>query len=443
MINKKFKIKKGINLWNKAKKIIPGGTQLLSKRTEMFLPEQWPCYFKKAKGVEVWDLDDNKFLDMSAMGIGSCVLGYADEDVNKAVKKVIDQGSMSTLNSLEEVELAELLLKLHPWAKMVRYARTGGEAMAIAVRIARAYTGKEKLAFCGYHGWSDWYLSANLADNKNLDGHLLPGLEPKGIPRGLKGTTIPFHYNKIEELEEIVVKNKDIGMIVMEPMRYQEPENEFLEKVRKIADRISAVLIFDEISSAWRFHIGGVHLKYGVNPDIAVFAKGMSNGFPMAAIIGKKDVMEAAQETFISSTYWTERVGPAAAIATIEKMMEKKVPDYLEKIGKIILKGLRQSADNKGLRIKIIGLPALIHSSFDYGKNSQALQTLFTQEMLKKGILASSGVYLAYSHKQEDVEEYLEKVDEVFSLISKAIKNNKIYDLLKGPVAHKGFKRLT
>ena len=441
-LNKKsIKIKKGIELWDKAKKLIPGGTQLLSKRSERFLPDQWPSYYKKARGVKVWDLDGNEFIDMSYMGIGSCILGYADPDVNKAVKKVIDAGSMSTLNSPEEVELAELLCKLHPWAKMVRYARTGGEAMAIAVRIARAY--KEKVAFCGYHGWQDWYISSNLANDKNLDGHLLPGLKPRGVPRELKGTAILFNYNKIEELEKIVFENKNIGVVVMEPLRFQESKDNFLEKARKIANKIGAVLIFDEITSGWRFNIGGVHLKYGVNPDIAVFAKGMSNGFPMAAIIGKKNVMQSAQTTFISSTYWTERIGPTAALATINKMIDKKVPDYLSKIGKLIIKGLREAANANGLKIKITGPPALIHFSFEYGKDSQAVRTLFTQEMLKREILASTGIYVSYSSKKEHVKIYLENVDKIFALLKKTIDKNKIYELLKGPVAHTGFMRLT
>jgi len=435
-------IKKSIELWKKAKKIIPGGTQLLSKRAEQFLPEQWPAYFRKAKGVDVWDLDGNKYIDTLA-SIGACILGYADPDVNKAVKKVIEQGSISTLNSPEEVELAELLCKLHPWAKQVRYARTGGEAMAMAVRIGRAYSGKDKLVFCGYHGWSDWYLSANLADDKNLDGHLLPGLKPKGVPRGLKGTAIPFNYNKIEELERLVSENKNIGLIVMEPVRYQEPQNNFLRKVRKIADQIGAVLIFDEITMGWRLNIGAAHLKYGVNPDIAVFAKGMSNSFPMAAIIGKEKVMQTAQETFISSTYWTERIGPVAALATIKKMIEKKVPNHLHKIGSLIIKGLKEAADNNGLKLTISGLPPLFHFSFDYGKNSQAVRTLFTQEMLQRGILASGTIYITYSLKEKHAKKYIESADEVFRIIKKAIENDNVCNLLKGPVAHKGFQRLT
>ncbi|MGB2728972.1 MAG: aminotransferase class III-fold pyridoxal phosphate-dependent enzyme [Halobacteriota archaeon] len=437
------RIKKGIELWNKAKKIIPGGSQLLSKRSEMFLPEQWPSYYKKAKGVEVWDLDGNKFIDMSLMGVGACILGYADDDVDEAVKKAIDKGTMTTLNCPEEVELAELLLNLHKWADMVRYAKTGGEAMAIAVRIARAYTKKDKIAFCGYHGWHDWYLSANLADDKNLDGHLLPGLEPLGVPRGLKGTAIPFNYNRIGELEEIV-KNNDIGVIVMEPLRHYEPEKDFLKNVRKIADEIGAVLIFDEISSGWRMRVGGAHDLYNIYPEIAVYGKAMSNGFPMAASIGKGEVMDMAQSSFISSTYWTDRIGPVASIAAINKMLENNVPFHLCKIGNLISEGWRKLAKEHDLNVDIMdAVPPLTTFVFDYGRDSQALHTLFTQEMLERGFLASKSVYVSYSHNEEHVENYLENVNEVFGVIKEAIEKENVYDLLKGPVAHEGFKRLT
>ncbi len=437
-----MEIKKGINLWKEAKELIPGGTQLLSKRAEMFLPDQWPSYFKKAKGIEVWDLDGNKFIDFSYMGIGACPLGYADPDVNKAVEKVIKEGSMCTLNSPEEVELAKLLLKLHPWAQKVRYARTAGEALAVAVRIARAYTGKDKIAFCGYHGWSDWYLAANLANKKNLDGQLLPGLEPLGVPRCLRGTAIPFNYNKIEELKKIVKKN-DIGVIVMEPRREHEPEKDFLKNVRKLANKIKAVLIFDEVTSGFRMNIGGIHMLYKVYPDIAVFGKGMSNGFPMAAVIGRGKIMDAAQRSFISSTYWTERIGPTAAIATIKKLKKYNIPTYLVKIGNLIGGNWQRLAKKHNLKIEVFNIPSLITFKFDYGKDSQALHTLFNQEMLERGYLTSKSVYVCYSHKKELVKEYLENVDKVFNLISKAIKNKKVYKLLKGPIAHLGFKRLT
>jgi len=436
-------IETGKSLWNKAKKLIPGGTQLLSKRSEMFLPDQWPSYYKKAKGVEIWDLDGNKFIDMSIMGVGACILGYADKDVNEAVKRVIDDGSMATLNSPEEVELAEVLLKIHPWAEAVRYARTGGESMAIAVRIARAHSKKDKLAFCGYHGWHDWYLSSNLADNANLDGHLLPGLDPNGVPRGLIKTAIPFEYNNIAKLESIVKENEnEIGAIVLEPFRHQIPQNNFLKKVREIADDIGAVLIFDEITIGWRLTVGGVHLLYDVNPDIMVTGKAFSNGYPMAAIIGKREIMDAAQTSFISSTYWTERVGPTAAIATIKKLQKNNVPAHLDKIGGMIAQGWKDLASKNGLNISILPPNALVTFSFNY-ENSQEIKTLFTQEMLKRGFLASNSVYVSYCHTTNYVDKYLNKVDEVFGIIKKAIDQKNVINLLNGPIAHTGFRRLT
>jgi len=434
---------KGQLLYEKAKRLIPGGTQLLSKRPEMFLPGQWPGYYSKAKGVEVWDLDNNKYIDMSYMGIGACILGYADPDVDNAVKVAIDNGSMCTLNCPEEVELAELLCQIHPWAQMVRYARGGGEAMAIAVRIARARTGKDKIAFCGYHGWHDWYLAANLGKGDTLDGHLLPGLEPAGVPECLKDTALAFHYNRIEQLKEIVSKyGGDIAAIVMEPIRNHDPLPGFLEEVREIADSIKAILVFDEVSSGWRLNSGGAHLLYGVNPDIAVFAKGMSNGYPMAVIIGKEAVMQATQNSFISSTYWTERTGPAAALAAIRKHIKHNVAEHLIETGKHIQQGWQLAADKTGLKVSIGGISPLAHLNFNY-ENNQAVKTLFTQEMLQRGFLATNAFYASYAHKEEHVNNYLKATRESFAVIRQAIEDNRVEKLLKGPVAHSGFYRLT
>jgi glutamate-1-semialdehyde 2,1-aminomutase len=427
-------------LWKEAKRIIPGGNQLLSKRAEMFLPERWPAYYSKAKGVMVTDLDGITYTDFTRMSVGSCPLGYADPDVNKAVKKAIDNGSMATLNCPEEVELAKVLIKLHPWAGAVRYARTGGEIMAVAVRIARAFSGREKIAFCGYHGWHDWYLSGNLASNKNLDGHLLPGLLPKGVPRGLRETAIPFRYNHIEELEKIVA-NHQIGVIVMEPYRHDEPQNNFLQKVKQIAQKHGAVLVFDEISIGFRKRIGGAHMQYGVTPDIAVFAKAMSNGYPMAAVIGTKEVMGAAQSTFISSTYWTERVGPAAALATIAKFKRKNVPAHIERIGKEIDLGWKSLAKKHGLHISTSLPYCMITLSFEY-KEKQELKTLFVQEMLKRKFLTELAIYPTYAHTSKHVRSYLRAVDEVFAIIKRGIDEKNIKSLLEGPVAHSGFARL-
>jgi glutamate-1-semialdehyde 2,1-aminomutase len=388
-------------------------------------------------------LDGNKYLDMGIMSVGSCVLGYADADVNKAVKQAIDASTMSTLNPPEEVELAEVLIKMHPWADQARFMRAGGEAMAAAIRIARAASGKDKIAFCGYHGWQDWYLAANLSDNKALDGHLLSGLNPGGVPRELTGTMLPFHYNAIEELEAIVRSHgKDIGVIVMEPVKGQEPKDDFLKKVRAIADRIGAVLIFDEITVGFKLTLGGAHLLYGVDPDMAVFSKAMSNGFPMAAVIGRKKIMEAAQGSFISSTYWTERMGPVAALATIKKMRATKVWKRLHVIGVTVRKGWVELAQKHGFVISIGGVMAISSFSFQEVKDPQALKTLFIQEMLDRGFLVTTALFASAAHTDAHIKSYLRAVDQVFGVLREALDTDTVHTRLRGPVAHTGFARL-
>jgi glutamate-1-semialdehyde 2,1-aminomutase len=416
---------------------------LLSKRPEMFLPERWPSYYAKAQGVEVVDLDGNTYIDMSIMGVGACVLGYADADVDAAVKATIDNGSMCTLNAPEEIELTELLLELHPWAEMARYARSGGEAMSIAVRISRAYTGRDKVAFCGYHGWTDWYLAANLGHEDSLDGYLMPGLPPAGVPRGLQGTALPFHYNRLDQLEEIAdTYPSDIAAIVMEPQRDSYPDPTFLPGVRDIATKIGAVLIFDEITTGFRMTTGGIHLLLGVSPDIAVFAKAIANGYPMAAIIGREKVMQAAQFTFISSTNWTERIGPSAALATIKKYRRENVADHLKEIGNKINEGWLEAAKSAGIKIRIGALPTLNHFSFEHEENMY-LNTLFTQFMLERGYLAWMQFKPSFAHTEEHVCNYLEQVEEIFSIIASGIRERNIHSLLEGPVMRTGFYRLT
>lgn len=433
----------GQQLYARAKARIPGGTQLLSKRPEMALPEQWPAYFSKARGVDVWDLDGRRYIDMSHNAVGSCVLGVGDPDVDRAVRSAIEQGSMCTLNCPEEVELADLLCELHPWAAKVRYARGGGEAMALAVRIARACTGREQVAFSGYHGWHDWYLAANLGEQDALDGHLLPGLDPAGVPRSLRGTAHTFSFQRLDELEALVADRGDqLAAIVMEPLRYEPPPPGFLQGVRQIATRHGAVLIFDEITIGWRLNTGGVHLLHDVTPDVAVFAKAMSNGYPMAAVIGVGAVMDAAQKSFISSTYWTERIGPAAALAMIRKHRACDVPRHLNAIGERVQTGWRKAADRTGLLIHVRGLAPLSRFAFD-SPDHQALRTLFTQEMLHRGFLATEAFNATYAHTNAHVDEYLVATGETFALLADAARKDRVEALLKGPVAHSGFRRLT
>lgn len=430
----------GQKLWKRAKQIIPGGNMLLSKRAEMFLPDQWPAYFSKAKGCKVWDLDGKEYIDMSIMGIGTNTLGYGHPEVDAAVQQTVSAGNMSTFNCPEEVYLAEKLIELHPWADMVRLARTGGEANAIAIRIARAAAGKDKVAICGYHGWHDWYLSANLADDASLDGHLLPGLQPNGVPRNLKGTVFPFNYNNYAELEALINAN-DIGVIKMEVVRNQGPKDNFLHKVRKLATERGIVLIFDECTSGFRETFGGLHKKYAVEPDMAMFGKALGNGYGITATIGTRAVMEAAQSTFISSTFWTERIGPTAALATLKVMDRLKSWEAITQIGLDIRHGWQMLADKHALDIDHWGLPSLTGFTFR-DSNALAYKTLMTQEMLKKGYLVGNSVYACIDHTPEVLGNFFDELDPLFALIKECQEGRDVMSLLEGPVCHGGFKRL-
>jgi glutamate-1-semialdehyde 2,1-aminomutase len=430
----------GQKLWKRAKQVIPGGNMLLSKRAEMFLPDQWPAYFSKAKGCKIWDLDGNEYIDMSIMGIGTNILGYGHPEVDAAVQQTVAKGNMSTFNCPEEVYLAEKLVELHPWADMVRLARSGGEANAIAIRIARAATGRDKVAICGYHGWHDWYLSANLSDDAGLDGHLLPGLQPIGVPRSLKGTVFPFNYNNYAELEDLV-NAQDIGVIKMEVVRNMGPEDNFLHKVRKLATDRGIVLIFDECTSGFRETFGGLHKKYDVEPDMAMFGKALGNGYAITATIGKREVMEAAQTTFISSTFWTERIGPSAALKTIEVMGRIKSWEAITHTGLNIRQGWQKLADKHGLKITHWGLASLTGFTIQ-SKNSLAYKTLITQEMLAKGYLAGNSVYVCIDHSPEIIADFFDLLDPIFALIKQCEEGRDVMSLLRGPISHGGFKRL-
>ena len=436
-------VSSGVRLWQKAKTIIPGGNQLLSKRAERFLPDLWPAYYRRAKGCEVWDLDGSHYFDFAQMGVGSCILGYADDDVDSAVISCIRNGSMSTLNSYEEVEFAERIIGLHPWATKARFARSGGEACSIAVRIARAASGKEGVAFCGYHGWHDWYLAANLADGSNLDGQLMPGLAPAGVPRHLQGTALPFHFNELGSLERIVAEHgENIGVIIMEPERGSRPTPEFLGGVRAIATKIHAVLIFDEVTSGFRLNVGGIHLTLGVEPDIAVLGKGMSNGYPMAAIIGRTEVMEAAQSSFISSTYWTERIGFTAALAAVDKMQRCDVPRHLCAHGDHLIAGLEDLSARNGIDLVVSGIPPLIYLAFKSEKPLE-IQTFWAQEMLARGYLLGGAIYTTYAYTSEIIDHFLADSDAVFGRIRRHLEMGDLAAQLKGPVIQPGFRRLT
>ena len=414
---------------------------LLSKRSEMYLPQGWPAYFDRTEGCAVWDLDGNKFLDLGFMGVGTNILGYSHPKVDEAVREVIDKGNLSTLNAPEEVYLAEALIELHPWADMARFARSGGEACAIAVRIGRAASGKDKVAFCGYHGWHDWYLAANLGDDDSLDGHLIPGLEPNGVPRALKGTSLPFKYNDLEGLRSLLENNPDIGVIYMEPQRSTPPEAGFLEGVRALATERNIVLIFDECTSGFRRSLGGLHLHYGVEPDIATYGKTLGNGYAITAVIGRESVMQAAQSTFISSTFWTERIGPTAALAALDVMREEDAPQSVHNIGQGVQERWQQLAAQHGMDVTVGGLPALASFTIS-GLDPLAVKTYVTARMLDQGYLAGVNLYASLAHTPEVLDDYFATLEPVFDELSNLDNDGLVAKLPSGP-AQSGFRRLT
>ena len=429
----------GQKLYRRAKKLIPGGTQLLSKRPELFAPGLWPAYYSKAKGARVWDLDSREYLDMSIMAVGACILGYADDDVDSAVIEAVKSGVNSSLNCPEEVALADVLIDLHPWFDMVRYARSGGEALAIAVRIARAKTRREIILFSGYHGWSDWYLAANLGGKDGLDGQLMPGLDPAGVPKGLEGTAIPFAFNDIDSLRDTIKgKEKNIAAIMIEPARGEEAPKEYLSQLKDLAAEIGAILIFDEITSGFRMCSGGIHRRYGIYPDMAVFAKSMANGYAMSAVMGTESVMQAAQSTFISSTNWTDRIGPVAALATIDKYNKHAVHNHIINIGTQTQKIWTDMAVKNNLNILVSGLPTLAAFQFESDFSMQ-MQTRFVVEMLDRGFLGFRQFKASYAHTNEDLLLYEKAVDEIFSVISGLTHE----ELQNQDTCHSGFSRLT
>lgn len=441
-INRKdFRDGAGQELWQRAKRLIPGGNMLLSKRAEMFLPEQWPAYFSRAKGCTVWDMDGVRYTDMSIMGIGTNTLGYGHPEVDAAVSKVVSDGNMSSLNCPEEVFLAERLTDMHPFADMVRFARSGGEANSIAIRIARAASGRDVVAFCGYHGWHDWYLSANLSKEETLADHLLPGLEPKGVPQNLAGSAVAFEYNRLDQLEALIA-NHSVGVIKMEVCRSTEPATDFLRGVRALADKHSIVLVFDECTSGFRETFGGLHKKYGVEPDLAVFGKAIGNGYALTCVAGRREVMEAAQETFVSSTFWTERIGPSAALATLDVMERIESWKQITETGDEIRKLWDQLTTRHGLGIDHWGIAALCGFTIR-SQHALAYKTLITQEMLHKGYLAATSVYVCTEHTTEVIDAYATALDGVLALIAACERGEEdVFSHLEGPIAHSGFKRL-
>jgi len=414
---------------------------LLSKRAEMFHPSLWPAYYRSARGITVRDLDRRKFQDFYLMGVGTNSLGYARREVDSAVTAQIRRGNMSSFNNPGEPRLAEQLVSMHPWSDMVRFTRTGGEAMAVAIRIARAATARDHVAVCGYHGWHDWYLSLNLENPTGLDSLLLPGLEPNGVPSQLRSTNHAFEYGNIDPLMELVSTHQ-LAAVVMEVARGATPDNAFLTKVRDLCSKNGIVLIFDECSTGFRESFGGLHLNIGVEPDIAMFGKALGNGYAVNAVIGRREVMENAQKSFISSTFWTEGIGTSAAIKTLEVMERTRSWEKISSVGRDVKSGWNAIARELELPISVAGLDALASFKF-IDSRSNVFKTFITQEMLKRGYLAGTTFYASTEHSSRRISGYLDALEGVMTFIADKWDTAHFEQYLVGPEAHQTFRRLT
>jgi glutamate-1-semialdehyde 2,1-aminomutase len=428
----------GPALWTHARDVISGGTGLLSKRAHMF-HSGWPAYYSNARGCTIWDLDGRPFTDFAG-GIGSVFLGYGDEDVTRAVRRRLLKGTYCSLITPDEVQLADMLLSLHPWAAQVRYARGGGEAMALAVRIARSFTGRSGVLFCGYHGWHDWYLAANLADDQALDGHLLPGLSPHGVPRELKGTSVPFRYNDLSSFETaLAMLRNNLAAVVMEPMRSEMPKDDFLSRVRARCRETGAVFVLDEVTSGLRYGFPGAHSHLGITPDIAVYAKAMGNGFPFAAVVGNADVMKAGEKSFISSSYWTDGVGPAAALAVLQKMQRGNIQKAVWTKGVSFQRSLRETAQRyEALALRVGGMPVSPSISFQHSR----LMPLFINGMQKEGFLVNSTLYLMQTHSDALLSRFLERFEHVLMELNHQVASNQLPSTPGAGDQSSGFARL-
>jgi len=434
------KLCSGQKLWKRAQNSIQGGNMFFSKNPDLILPNHWPTYYSRAKGCNIWDIDNRKFVDFSMMGVGTNILGYARDEIDNAVKKNISKSNMSTLNCPEEVFLAEKLLELHQWADKAKFARTGAEANAMAIRIARTYSKKQNIAICGYHGWHDWYLATNLTNKNNLNKHLLPGLSTKGVLKKLKNTIFPFDYNDLNQLLKLI-KNNEIGIIIMEVSRNYPPKNNFLKKIREIANKNKIVLIFDECSSGFRETFGGLHLKYGVNPDICMFGKALGNGYAITSIIGRGNIMKKSSDSFISSTFWSERIGYTAACKTLEVMEKIRSWKYITKFGKEIKKEWNKLSTKYDLPLFVSGIDALPNFVIN-SKKFLEYKTFISQEMLKANFLCSNAVYVSTAHNREILKKYIKKLDNIFITIKECESGNDIYKYLEGNVCKSSFGRI-
>jgi len=428
-----FSINESERIWSKAEKIIPDGSQTYSKGPTQFVKGFAPKYLERGKGAYVWDVDGNKFLDF-VMACHPVNLGYCDQDVDAAIKQQLEKGITFSLMNPLEVEVAELLIDAIPCAEGVRFGKNGADATLVAVRAARSFTNREHIAYCGYHGWHDWYIA-------NTDRNW-------GIPKFNQELGHPFQYNDIASLEKIFKKFKDeVACVIMEPLTVLEPKDNFLNEVKDLAHRNGALLIFDEVMTGFRFAYGGAQELTGVIPDLACFAKAMSNGMPISAVVGRKKYIFELEKAFFSFTYGGECLSLAAAAACIRKIKRENVINHLWKVGTILKEGYNDLVKKHRLEgfTECIGYPCRTVVAF-YGQgkfDENEMKSFMQQELFRRGVLWASFHAISFSHKEEDIKKALATFDESLELLSKAIHENKnIRSLLEGEPVKPVFRKV-
>jgi len=436
------KINRQSQLFARACELIPGGTQLVSRRPSQYAAGISPTFAASAQGARFVDIDGQEYIDWVS-GIGAIILGYADPVVDQAVREQISRGSVYPISHELEIELAEELVETIPCAEMVRYARGGGDACAVAVRIARGATGRDKVLFCGYHGWHDWYLAANLTPG-SLDTHLLPDIDPTGVPDCLAGTAIPFPYGDAAALDGLLDKHQgEIAAVIMEPLRSEMPPAGYLEKVRQLTARHHVVLIFDEVSTGFRLSAGGVQPVLGVEPDMAVFAKSISNGYAMGAVVGCRSVMESAAQMFVSSTYWSETIGLRAALTSLREVRRRNVPSYVAELGRTIKSRLNAVAEETCCPVTATGIDVHPFLNFDVDESLRnPVATLFIQEMAKRGCHGYTSFYLNAAQGEAEVDQTVTAARETFAIIQTALQAGTVSETLECPPRGDAFRRL-
>jgi glutamate-1-semialdehyde 2,1-aminomutase len=436
-------VSRSLEIYERAKVLIPGITQLISRRPTRAALGVSPIYAERAKGCRIWDVDGNEYVDWTS-AVGPVILGYADEVVDAAVRAQIERGSIYSIVQESAVELAEELVRIVPSAEMVRYCKGGGEACTIAVRIARGVTGRDKVLFCGYHGWHDWYQAANIGAER-LAEHLFNGIEPIGVPRCLEGTAVPFTYGDLEELEALLKSHAgELACIIMEPMRSGEPPAGYLDGVRALASRYEVILIFDEVSSGFRIARGSAQEYAGVTPDISVFAKAISNGYPMGAVVGKREFMEPAAQMFISSAYWDDNIGIAASLATLRELERRDAVAHFNRIGALFKEQINAAAVAVGLDAACEGVAAHPHIRFgvDDAEVAAKVNALFIQENARRGVILAAGFMFNCAHGEEEVEQTAAVVEESFAMIAEGLDRGTLDQLLEVPPQAELFRRL-